>query len=147
MTGEFAVAVHALVYLNHRGTTVPSDALAENVCTNPARVRKVMAMLKKAGLISTREGAEGGYTFRLDPAAISLRQVAAAVGAVFVSASWKPGRDDIGCLIASGMAGILEGIYGELDALCLEKLEHTTIADIDRQIFGSLKPGETVACM
>ena len=46
MTSEFAIAVHALVYLNHKGETVSSEALAENICTNPARVRKVMAKLK-----------------------------------------------------------------------------------------------------
>ena len=43
MTSEFAIAVHALVFLNHKGETLSSDALADNVCTNPARVRKVMA--------------------------------------------------------------------------------------------------------
>ena len=61
MTGEFAIAVHALVYLNHKKEVLSSDELAANVCTNPARVRKVMAKLKKAGLLSTKEGAEGGY--------------------------------------------------------------------------------------
>ena len=60
MTGEYAVAVHALVYLYHRGTTVSSEVLAKNICTNPARVRKVMAKLKRGGLVTTREGSEGG---------------------------------------------------------------------------------------
>lgn len=147
MTGEFAVAVHALVYLNHKGTTVPSDVLAENMCTNPARVRKVMAMLKKADLLVTREGADGGYTFTLDPAATTLRQVAEAVDANFVSAAWRPGRDDLDCLIASGMAGILDGLYGELDALCLERLAHVTIADLDHRIFGGRSSGGPVQCM
>lgn len=35
MTGNFCVAVHALVYLNHKGETVSSEKLAENICTNP----------------------------------------------------------------------------------------------------------------
>ena len=37
MTGEFAVAVHALVYLHRRAEALDSEALARNVCTNPAR--------------------------------------------------------------------------------------------------------------
>ena len=39
MTAEFALAVHGLVYLYHRGEMVTSEELAQNICTNPARVR------------------------------------------------------------------------------------------------------------
>ena len=48
MTGAFSLAVHALVYLNHKATTLSSEMLAENICTNPARIRKVMSQLKRA---------------------------------------------------------------------------------------------------
>ena len=72
MTSEFAVAVHALVFLNHKGDTQSSEAVAENVCTNPARVRKVMARLKRAGLVQTKEGLDGGYHFIKDPARVDL---------------------------------------------------------------------------
>ncbi|WP_320912645.1 Rrf2 family transcriptional regulator, partial [Eisenbergiella porci] len=54
MTSEFGMAVHALTFLNHKGEMVSSEVLAENICTNPARVRKVMAKLKRAGLVTTR---------------------------------------------------------------------------------------------
>lgn len=140
MTGEFAVAVHTLVYLNHRKLTLSSEALAENVCTNPARVRKVMAKLKKAGLIATREGNEGGYLFLGDPAKLNLRQILEAVGTPVVSSPWKPGSKEMDCLVASGMADILDGIYGDLDLLCREKLESITIQDIEEKIFGRPTP-------
>lgn len=55
MTSEFTIAVHALVFLNHKGTVFSSEGLAANVCTNAARIRKVMAKLKKADLVKTRE--------------------------------------------------------------------------------------------
>ena len=51
MTSEFAIAVHALVFLEHKGIVISSEELAKNVCTNPARIRKVMAKLKRADLI------------------------------------------------------------------------------------------------
>ena len=70
MNSDFIVAVHALVFLNHKQGVVSSEALAENVCTNAARVRKVMAPLKRAGLVETREGNEGGYRFAADPVGI-----------------------------------------------------------------------------
>ena len=58
MTSEFTIAVHALVFLSHKGTYYSSEGLADNVCTNAARIRKVMAKLKKADLIKTKEGAD-----------------------------------------------------------------------------------------
>ncbi len=64
MNSDFIVAVHALVYLNHKADIVSSEALAKNICTNAARVRKAMAPLKRAGFVTTREGNVGGYPFR-----------------------------------------------------------------------------------
>lgn len=72
MTSEFGMAVHALTFLNHKGEIVSSEALAKNICTNPARVRKVMAKLKKAGLVDTKEGLEGGYLFSKDAQKVDL---------------------------------------------------------------------------
>lgn len=136
MTGEFSLAIHALVFLSrHPGATQSSETLADNICTNPARVRKVMSGLKKAGLVSTKEGAEGGYALERPSGEITLRQVADAVDARFVSASWRSGDIDRECLIASGMAGVMDGLYGELDGLCKARLAALTVADIEGRIF------------
>ena len=62
MDSSFNLAVHALVCLSHSGRSLSSEALAENICTNPTRVRRVMAGLKKAGMVETREGLDGDYT-------------------------------------------------------------------------------------
>ena len=137
MTSEFAIAVHALVYLNHRQQTVSSEALASNVCTNPARVRKGMAKLKKAGIISTKEGLEGVYHFEKDSSFVNLRQVCDSLEGDFVSASWKSGDKEMDCMIASGMAAIMDEIYADLDELCRKRLESITIASIEAKIFKS----------
>lgn len=136
MTSEFCIAVHALVYLNHKACTLSSEALAENICTNPARVRKVMARLKKAGLVITKEGAEGGYRFELDPGKVTLRRIGEAVDAQYVSATWHSGSMDMDCLVASGMAGIMDGIFAGLNETCRSALEQITVLDIDQKIFG-----------
>lgn len=137
MTSEFGMAVHALTFLNHKGEMVSSETLAKNICTNPARVRKVMAKLKRAGIVTTREGLEGGYLFNGPADGVTLSMVAGAVEAKFVSSSWKSGSPDMNCLVASGMAGILDGIYEQLDRQCYETLEKLTIEDINGKIFGA----------
>ncbi len=138
MTGEFSLAVHALVFLNHKKMTLSSEALAENICTNPSRVRKIMARLKHAGLVETKEGRQGGgYHFTLDADAVTLLQVAKAVDACFVSSPWHSGSKEMDCLVASGMGDIMDSIYSDLNELCYAKMQHITIADIDQQIFGN----------
>ncbi len=137
MNGDFTLAVHALVFLNHKKEIVSSNILADNICTHSARVRKVMALLKKAGLVETKEGRQsGGYLFTLDAEAITLKDVAAAVSAMFVSSDWRSGSMDMACMVASGMGEIMDGIYTELNTLCYDRLSKITVADIDRQIFG-----------
>ena len=83
MDSSFNLAVHALVCLSHSGRSLSSEALAENICTNPTRVRRVLAGLKKAGMVETREGLDGGYRLCTDPAALSLRQVAEAINKIY----------------------------------------------------------------
>ena len=138
MTGEFAIAVHAIVYLNHKRSYLSSEDLAKNICTNPARVRMVMSGLKKAGIILTREGASGGYAVREGVSSLSLREVAEAVGAVFVGSAWRPGDADMECLVASGMADVMDGLYAKMDVLCRACLNDIRISDIEDIIF---RPG------
>lgn len=136
MTGEFTIAIHALVFLYHKDSTVSSEALAKNICTNPARVRKVMAKLKKAGLVATREGLTGGYRLTGDASAITLRTIADILEERFAAITWHSGDSDMDCLIASGMAGIMDAISGELDTCCRDKLSTITIRDINDRLFG-----------
>ncbi len=135
MDSAFCVAAHALVYLNHKACMLSSEELAENICTNPARVRKVMACLKRSGLVETKQGNVGGYLFTADPAKVTLAQVAEAVQVRFVEAGWHSGDSDMECLVASGMARLMDGIFAELNMTCMERLQHIRISDLDHSIF------------
>lgn len=135
MTSEFSIAVHALVFLNHKGTVYSSEALAENICTNAARIRKIMVKLKKAGLVETKEGIDGGYLFTKKAEDINLCVIADGLDFSFVSSGWKTGNAHMKCLIASGMAGVLEELYIDLNEQCRLRLESITIADMDKKIF------------
>ena len=141
MTSEFGIAVHAMVFLHHKGDMVSSEVLAENICTNPARVRKVMAQLKRAGLVETHEGAVGGYRFEGSADTVTLCDIAQAVGAAFVSASWRSGDVDKPCLVASGMGALMDEVYTGLDALCKERLQSVTVAALEARLFDGLARG------
>ncbi len=142
MDSTFGIAVHALVYLNHKGCVLTSEELAENICTNPARVRKIMALLRRGGLVETKAGHVGGYCFAGDAGRLTLRRVAETMNTRFVSSAWRSGDPCMECLVASGMADIMDSIYSQLDGLCRERLGSVTIADIDRRIFAGGKEQE-----
>lgn len=132
---SFNLAVHALICLSHSGRSLSSEALAENICTNPTRVRRVLAGLKKAGMVETREGLDGGYRLTADPAMLTLRQVAEAVNTRFVDCAWHSGDIDRDCAICSGMAGVMDGLYRSMNEECAAYLSHITITDIETQLF------------
>ena len=135
MDSSFNLAVHALVCLSHSGHSLSSEALAENICTNPTRVRRVMAGLKKAEVVETREGLDGGYRLCVDPASLSLRQVAEAVNARFVDCAWRSGDINRECAICAGMAGVMDALYREMNEVCADYLSHITILNIETQLF------------
>ena len=137
MTSDYCVAVHALVYLNHKAKVLSSEELAENICTNPARVRKVMAKLKKAGFVKTKEGSEPGYLFDQDADQVTLDQIAQALEIRFVDTAWKSGDTDMKCLVASGMAGLMDEIFDDLNEQCRKRLKEITIGTLDHRIFGN----------
>ena len=79
---------------------------------------------------------DGGYLFHRDSREINLTMVADALETPFVTVSWKSGNPHMSCLISSGMAGVMDGLYDDLDQCCRERLTHVTIADLDKKIFG-----------
>ena len=136
MTGEFSVAVHALVVLHHHaGEIFSSEMLAKNVCTNPARIRKVMVKLRRAGLVGTKSGSEGGYYAETGVGAVNLRTICEAIDGRVVPEPWASGDTGMDCLIASGMAGILGEICDAADEAGRSILAQTTIGNIEDRIF------------
>ncbi len=134
MNSDFSLALHALVLLHRRGGVQSSEAMAQNICTNPVRVRRVLAKLKKVGWVQTREGSEGGYRLVADPDTLTLADVAGALEVRFVDTRWHSGRDNLPCMIASGMAGVMDALLADLDAACRARLAATTLAMLEKQL-------------
>ncbi len=60
MDTKFSVALHILTMISEESKEVlSSQALAESVGTNASYIRKVIALLKNAGLITSQQGRSG----------------------------------------------------------------------------------------
>ena len=135
MNSDFVVAVHALVFLRHKQDLRSSLDIAENVCTNPVRVRRVMSALCKAGLAESRRGQQNsGYSYEKDKR-ITLSQVADAFSEALVEVGWRSGESGANCPICAGMASYTDDLYAEMNRRCRDYLQTITIEDVEHELF------------
>lgn len=136
MNGDFCLATHAVVYLNHVRTPKSSESLAKNICTHPARVRRVLAKLCKGGILNSCEsGKSRGYEFTLDEKEVTLFDIAKCLNVDFVQSKWLSGDKDMDCPISSSMNSVMGKVYFDLNELCYQRLQSITIAQINKEIF------------
>ncbi|MFC5701534.1 RrF2 family transcriptional regulator [Cohnella faecalis] len=112
MNSEFVIAVHSLVLLAHHPEGMASsEEIAANVCTNPARVRKVMSCLRKNGIVDTREGSGGGYKLCKPPERLTLADVYRALAAGSLAPSWCSGNPEGDCVVSSNMGEVMDSVF------------------------------------
>ena len=130
---RFPVAAHALAYMAHKGAfgpaqAMPSGVLASSIPTNPVVVRRVTALLAKAGLIATRPGASGGSWLLRQPEDIRLNQVLKAVNGCAHIGSPPAGAK--GCPISEHIPRQVAKALTAADEAATEALSKITIADL-----------------
>ncbi|PSL40958.1 DNA-binding IscR family transcriptional regulator [Planomicrobium soli] len=82
ISSRFAVGIHILVLIEvNKGNVSSSEFIASSVNTNPVVIRRIMGMLKNAGLVTVRPGVAGAELAR-DLTGISLFDVYKAVDVV-----------------------------------------------------------------
>ena len=130
---RFPVAAHALAYLAHARAfgpeaAVSSAALALSMPTNPVVVRRVTAMLAKAGLIGARPGARGGAWLLARPDQITLDKVLLAVGGCASLGCPPPGAK--GCPVGEKIPLAVTHAIAAAEGAASERLSHITVADL-----------------
>lgn len=78
ISSRFSIAVHILSLIAVSPAYNTGDMIAESVNTNPVIIRKIIGMLKKAGLVDVRSGV-GGASLLKDPEQITLLDIYRAV--------------------------------------------------------------------
>ena len=130
---KFPVAAHALAYLAHKGAysaadAAPSAILAASVPTNTVVIRRVTALLAKAGLIATRPGASGGSWLLRQPETIRLDEVLKAVNGCAHLGSTPAGAK--GCPVGEHIPRQVAKALTAADRAAGEALAKITIADL-----------------
>ena len=140
---RFPVAAHALAYLAHKeaydaSRAAASAILAASIPTNPVVIRRVTALLAKAGLIATRPGASGGSWLLRRPEDIRLDEVLRAVNGCAHLGS--PPQGAKGCPVSEHIPRQVAKALTAADTAAHDALSHITIADLLAENAASLAP-------
>jgi len=97
--------------------------------TNPVVIHRIMAGLQDAGFVHSEKGHGGGWTIGRDLAAITLRDVYAALGSPALFAMGNR-TDAPGCLVEQAVNAALNGAYLDAETLLLERFGSVTLAEL-----------------
>lgn len=119
--------LHILIHLAEAEAPVPSEKLALAMQTNAVVVRRVMAGLRDAGLVSSSKGHGGGWVLARDPAQVSLRDVYVALGSPEPFAMGNRSEAPT-CLVEQAVNVALDDAFRDAEALLLARMERVTLA-------------------
>ena len=133
MNGQFQIAVHILTLLSKaNGKLLSSEYIAGSININPALARKEIGNLRNYGLISSKEGKNGGYSLNKPSGQITLADAYEAVKSqpVLGSAKNEPNPD---CPVGKQINKNMDELYADLDKTLLKKLSSINLADFSNQ--------------
>ena len=129
---RFAVAVHILVMLALESEPRTSAVIADSVHTNPVVIRRILGLLRRAGLVDGRMGAGGGFRLARPARAIRLDEVFRAVEAD--GAAPPAHRPNPRCPVAGRVTRVLDDVGRHAERAFLATLAGRSLADVTRQV-------------
>ena len=130
-SSRFPAATHILTALHwNEGQLLSSEQLAVTVNTNPVVIRRVLGMLRKAGLVMTQPGAHGGSKLAKSPQQITLLAVYQAVEDTSLFRLHCPSTT---CALGGVMETTLAPIYGQAEQAMEQVLAGVTLAQISHE--------------
>ncbi len=133
---KFSVSIHILLCAAFfsESRRVTSAFLAESVKTNPVVIRKLMGLLKDAGLIEIAAGT-GGIMLKKKLNQISFLDIFNAVESVKDGSLFKiHDSEDTECPVAKKINSLLGDYFGEAQNSLEKKLQSYTLQGIFNKI-------------
>ncbi|RWO88644.1 Rrf2 family transcriptional regulator [Mesorhizobium sp.] len=121
--------LHILVHMAEKPEqALTSEQLATFIHTNPVVVRRTIAGLRDAGIVTSSRGHSGGWLLGRAPEKISLAEISAALGETLLPFSTEP--ESPGCLVEQAVIAVLDDFRIAAERLLAEKLSRITLADL-----------------
>jgi len=121
--------LHLLLHMAELGKVVTSERLAKIMRINPVVVRRLMAGLRRQGIVCSEKGHGGGWCLARPLDQLTLADVYNALG--------EPSLFSIGhrhaapeCLVEQAVNAVLGQALADARALLLARFEHVTLAQL-----------------
>ncbi|AWL07842.1 transcriptional regulator [Massilia oculi] len=118
--------LHVLIHMDKRGGRTTSDTIAQMLGTNPVVVRRTMAPLKRAGLVTSDGGAGGGWSLARAVDGVTVREVHEALGSPSVLAI-DVAVDHKTCPVEGAVVAELGAVFRATEAFMLERMQDVTL--------------------
>jgi Rrf2 family protein len=132
LNSDFTLAVHSLVLLALRSNQLSSGQIAQSACVHPARLRKILSLLRKNGYIESKSGAGGGFVITCHPSEVSLDEIyrLTSLGTL------KPKCPDCNpdCIVGANIEGVLDRIFLDAEQQVEKFLSQFTINDLMKRV-------------
>lgn len=127
---RFSIAVHILSLVALCPNECTGDFIAGSVNTNPVIIRRIMGMLKKAGLVDVRPGV-GGASLLKSPELITLLDVYRAVNVIEENQLFRVHEGpNIQCLVGRNIESVLQSELKEAQDAMEIRLAQTTLSHL-----------------
>lgn len=127
---QFSIAVHLMLALGlDCGKEVTSAQIAESVNTSPSFVRRILAKLSKANLVSTTTGKSGFSTLAKPADEISLLEIYKAVDAPKTFAIHDYPTQDF-CRVSCNIEMVMNKILNRAQTSFEESLAEMSLAQV-----------------
>lgn len=130
---RFATAVHIMTLLAKSPQEwLTSEWIAGSINLNPAMVRKEISVLREAGLITSKQGKEGGSQLGKDVENISISEIYAAVKNTEVLGK-KNNNPNPACSVGKEINVHLNTLFEETDRLVINFLGDKSLKEFSGQ--------------
>ncbi len=129
MDTRFSSAIHILIMIAGAETPMTSEQIAESVGTNASYIRKITGLLKKQGIIDSRQGISG-FSLLVKPEELSLLriyQTIAETEQVHVFDLHQNPNDE--CIVGRHIQPVLSDVFRGIEEKAEQELKKTTLAD------------------
>ena len=144
MDTRFSSAIHILIMIAGADQPLTSEAIANSVGTNPSYIRKVTGLMKKKGILDSRQGIHG-FSLLIPPEELSLYTVYQAINEtneVHVFDLHQNPNDE--CIVGRHIRPVLNGTFREVEEKAERQLRQTTLADCMEKMQKEIDKSKTI---
>ena len=139
MDTKFSSAIHMLILISEAETPMTSEEIAVSVGMNASYIRKVTGLMKKKGIIESRQGATG-YQLLVKPEELTLYEVYQAVSEteqVHVFDLHQNPNDQ--CIVGKHIRPVLTDVFRSIEKKAEQELRNTTLRDCMDRMQGEIE--------